>query len=154
MPSPSTTPGLVQLSNLQVADTANAANWSLQTNLAAGNVQYGDRSYTLVSIPPGLLGSSWIKTANVSRAYIGNPIVTFTINQPATVYVAMDTRLTTLPSWIDGSWSNTGLTLTDNQSAGHDTFNIYSKSFPAGQVSLGPNDNGSTGVNMYTVIVQ
>src|SRR5262249_3155837 len=42
-PGPSPTPGGgVQLSNLVAADAANAAHWSLQTNLQVGSVQYGD----------------------------------------------------------------------------------------------------------------
>ena len=80
--------------------------------------------------------------------------VSFTINQSATVYVVLDTRLTTKPSWLDATWTLTGLTLSNNEAAGSNTFVVYSKTFPAGQVVLGPNDNGSTGVNMYSVIVQ
>ena len=143
----------LQLSNLVVNDTTNAANWSLQTNLQVGASQYGDRSYTLASVPASLAGTSWIRTAMGTKTYTGNPTVSFTINQSATVYVALDTRLA-LPSWIDSSWSNTGQTLTDNQAAGHNTFVLYAKTFPAGTVSLGPNDNGSTNVNMYSIFVQ
>jgi glucose/arabinose dehydrogenase len=155
-PTPTPTPvsGPVQLSNLKVADTANAAKWSLQTNLQVGAVQYGDRSYTLATIPASLIGSAWVRSANTSKAYTGTPTVTFTINQSATVYVVLDTRVTTKPSWLDATWKLTGLTLSNNETAGSNAFVIYSKTFPAGQVALGPNDNGSTGVNMYTVIVQ
>ena len=142
----------MQLSNLHVFDTANAANWSLQAGLASGTVQYGDRGYTLVSIPSSLAGAAWVKTANTSKAFTGNPTVSFSINQQATVYVALDTR-TTVPSWMS-SWTKTSLTLTDNQSSGKNTYVLYSKPFGAGTVSLGPNDNGNTDLNMYTVIVK
>jgi hypothetical protein len=141
----------VQLSNLTVLDTANAKNWSLQTNLAKGAVQYGDRGYTLVSIPTSLVGASWIRTANSSKAYTKNPTVTFTINRLATVYVAVDTRIGK-PSWMSSSWVNTGMVLTDNQGSGTNTFALYAQIFPAGTVSLGP--AGNTSDNMYTVIVQ
>jgi hypothetical protein len=151
--TPTGTPTPVQLSNLHVNDTTNAASWSLQTSVQTGAVQYGDRGYTLSSVPAGLVGAPWIRTANGSKSYTGNPIVTFTISQQATVYVALDTRLAK-PAWMDASWTNTGLTLTDNQASGSNTFTLYAKTFAAGQVSLGPNDNGNTGVNMYTVIVQ
>ncbi|HEX6477755.1 MAG TPA: Ig-like domain-containing protein, partial [Ktedonobacteraceae bacterium] len=146
-PTPTPTPvgGPVQLSNLSVADTANAAKWSLQTNLQVGALQYGDRSYTLATIPASLIGSTWIRSANTSKAYTGTPTVTFTINQSATVYVALDTRVTPKPSWLDATWKLTGLTLSNNEAAGSNAFVIYSKTFPAGQVALGPNDNGSTG---------
>jgi hypothetical protein len=136
-----------------VGDTANAKYWSLQTNLQVGSVQYGDRAYTFSTVPASLLGDSWVRGANGSKVYTGTPTVSFTIGQQATVYVAMDTRVTTLPAWLDSTWTKTALTLTDNQLAGHNTFVIYSKVFPAGVVALGPNDNGSTTVNMYSVIV-
>jgi hypothetical protein len=153
-PTPTPTTGPVQLSNLNVADTANAANWSFQTNIQVGAVQYGDRGYTLTAVPASLAGSAWIRTGMGSKAYTGNPTVTFTINQQATVYVVLDSRVTTPPSWLDSSWTLTGLTLTNNEVAGRNTFVIYSNTFPAGAVSLGENDNGNTGVSMYTVIVQ
>src|SRR5262249_25751259 len=123
------------------------------TNLQVGAVQYGDRGYTVASVPAGLVGAAWIRSAMGSKAFTGTPLVTFTINQAATVYVALDTRLAK-PAWIDGTWTPTGLTLTDNQGAGSNTFGLYSKVFAAGPVVLGPNDNGNTGVNMYSVIVQ
>ena len=150
-PTPTSTSGL-QLSNLVVNDSANAGSWSVQAGLASGKVQYGDRGYTLVSVPSSLAGAAWVETANTSKAYTGNTIATFSINQQATVYVALDTR-DAVPSWMS-SWTKTSLTLTDNQASGMNTFVLYAKTFGAGQVSLGPNDNGNNLVNMYTVIVQ
>jgi hypothetical protein len=153
--TPSATPsgGPVQLSNLLVADSTNAAHWSLQTNLQVGAVQYGDRGYTFSTLPASLLGAAWIRSANTSRSFTGNPTVTFTINQQATVYVALDSRLAK-PTWMDASWTSTGLTLTNNEGAGSNSFPLYAKTFAAGQVMLGPNDTGNTGVNMYSVFVQ
>jgi hypothetical protein len=140
---------------LTVSDTANAAKWSLQTNLQAGAIQYGDRGYTLTTVPAALTGAAWIRTAMASKAYTGSPTATFTISQQATVYVALDTRIAPPPAWIDGTWTNTGLTLTDSQAAGHNTFVLYAKAFPAGSVALGPNSaTGATGVNMYSIFVQ
>src|SRR5258708_2847839 len=129
-PSPTPTPGPVVLSNMTVFDTTNSSKWFLKTNLQVGNTQYGDRTYTFVNIPSFLLGTSWIETAIGSKSFTANPLVTFNINQQATVYVAFDTRLT-VPSWIDGIWTNTGLQLTDNQGISLSTFNLYSTVFPA-----------------------
>ena len=151
-PTITPTPVPVQLSNLVVNDTTNAVNWSLRTNLQVGDRQYGDRGYTFSTVPSSLVGAAYIRAANSSKTYTGNPTVSFTISQSATIYVALDSRLAAPPSWIDSSWTNTGLTLTDSQPAGSNTFVLYSKTFPAGSVSLGPNGGGA-GVNMYTVIV-
>lgn len=91
--------GLV-LSGLQVFDTANAAKWSLQTNLQAGDTVYGDRTYTFASVPEGYAGASWIRTAGDSKSYKQEPLASFTINRQADVYVAIDTRVGKLP-WVN-----------------------------------------------------
>jgi len=140
--------GLV-VSGLQVRDTANAAGWAVMGNLQLGAVQYGDRAYTLSGISTPMLGSAWIRTANLSRSFTADPVATFSINQTANVYVAIDTR-TTAPAWMSG-WTNTGQTLVNNESPAK-TFTLFQKQFPAGIVGLGPLNNG--GVGMYTVIVK
>jgi hypothetical protein len=142
-------PGGVVVSNLNVRDTANAANWSVQANLQAGSTQYGDRTYTFTSVPASLAGSAWIRTANLSRAYTGNPVASFSINQGAAVYVAIDDR-TAAPSWLAG-WTNTGLKLVNSESTPK-SFTLFLKTFTIGNVDLGPLNN--SGVGMYTVIVK
>jgi len=139
----------VTLGNLSVKDTANAGAWALLTNLQAGNLEFGDRTYTFTSVPAALAGSAWIRTANLSRGYTGTPLVTFTISQAADVYVGIDNR-TTAPSWMS-DWVNSGLTLVNNESTSR-TFVLYRKNFAAGTVSLGPLNN--SGVSMYSVIVK
>jgi large repetitive protein len=37
-----------------VADTANAASWSVQSNLQSGDVLFGDRSFLLTTVPAAL----------------------------------------------------------------------------------------------------
>jgi hypothetical protein len=146
--SPEGTAGL-GVSGLVVNDSANAANWAIVSNLQVGNLQYGDRSYALTSVPASLVGATWLRTANVSRAYSGNPVAGFSISQAASVYVAVDDRSAAL-SWLAG-WTPTGLKLVNNESSPK-SFTLFQKSFPAGTVSLGPQNNG--GVSMYTVIVK
>lgn len=144
------TPIPLALSNLSVTDTANAGSWSLQTNIQTGNTLYGDRTYTLATLPSSLAGSVWIRTANASKSYANDPIVTFTMNKAATVYVGFDSRAT-LASWVDGTWTNSGLQATDSEPV---TFKFYQKTFPTGTVSLGHNATQTSGVNMYMVIVK
>jgi hypothetical protein len=141
--------GGLTITGLTVADSANASHWSLQSNLAVGDLQYGDRTYTLTAIPAALRGAQWIRTANGSKAAAGNPLVTFTISQQAVVSVAVDTRLGRR-TWMDSSWVDAGVHLTNSESAPK-TFEVFQKTFPAGQVALSPN-SGSTS-SMYTVVV-
>jgi mono/diheme cytochrome c family protein len=137
------------ISNLSVTDTTTADNWASLGNLQTGNLQYGDRAYTFTNIPTTLLGAAWLRTANLSRAYSGTTLATFSINQTANVYVAIDDR-TTAPGWMTG-WTNTGLKLINSEATPR-SFTLFQKQFAAGAVSLGPLNNG--GVSMYTVIIK
>jgi alpha-galactosidase len=143
--------GGLTLSGLVVHDSANAAGWSLQTNLQVGNTVYGDRAYTVASLPAALRGAHWVRTANASKTATANPLASFTISQGATVYVGVDTRTTKRP-WMDASWVDTHTTLTTHEGSATRTFELYSKSFAAGQVALGP-DAASATTSMYTVTV-
>jgi glucose/arabinose dehydrogenase len=145
--APVVTPG-----NLVVNDGANSADWSVRTNLQAGNVAYGDRTYTWSAVPAAVAGGSWIRTANDSKSYTGNPLVSFTLPAAADVYVALDNR-SPLPAWVDSSWTDTGTDLTQAESASVSRgFSLFRKRFNAGTVTLGP-WNGA-GTSMYTVIVK
>lgn len=140
------------ISGLNVADTANAAAWSVKTGLQPGDLMYGDRTFTVATVPAALAGSPWISTANASKAATADPLATFTINRPATVSVAVDTRLGRRP-WMDASWADSGLQLTDTEGSSHRTFEIFQKQFPAGQVALGPDADTANSASMYVVIV-
>ncbi|HEX6708285.1 MAG TPA: Ig-like domain-containing protein [Albitalea sp.] len=144
------TPGLV-ISALSPKDTANAPDWSLQGNLQVGNTVYGDRTFTFTAIPAGLLGSQWIRTANDSKTFTGNPTVTFNISVAADVHVALNNG-GAVPSWVDSSWTNTATSITTRESSTTTrTYTVYRKRFNAGTVSLGPWNSTSS---MYTVIVK
>lgn len=139
------------ITNLSVNDTANAADWSIQSNLQAGNTVYGDRTFLFSSVDSSVAGADWIRTANDSKAYTADPLVTFTVTRDADVYVAFNDMIATKPSWLAG-WSDTGADLVDNESTPR-TFSLYKKSFTANStVSLG--NNGDTSNGMYIVIVK
>ena len=142
--------GPVQIiADMTVLDAANAADWSIQANIQTGNLQYGDRNYTISTIGGGLAGSVWIRTANDSKTYTGDPLVTFRVLLDATVYVAHNDRITTKPAWLAG-WTDIGNDLTNNEPR---TFSLYQKWFPANSlVSLGNNGNIIEG--QYIIIVK
>ena len=142
----------VPVSGLSVNDTANAANWSVQSGFAAGDTLYGDRTFTVASVPAALRDAVWIRDANASKAYTGSPLVTFSVSQTATVYLAVDTRLGKR-SWMDATWADTGTQVTDDESGATRTFEVYAKSFPAGTVSLGPDADTANAGSMYLIIV-
>jgi polygalacturonase len=143
------TTGGLTITGLTVADSANAVDWSVQSDLRVGSVQYGDRTFTLTAVPPALTGAQWIRTANDSKGSTANPLVRFTISTSATVAVAVDTRVGRRP-WMDSTWVDTGTQLRNNEGTPR-LFEVFTKTFPAGQVSLGP--NGSTGGGNYVIVV-
>jgi hypothetical protein len=104
---------------------------------------YIDRSYAFSAIPARYDGLQYLMTANDDKAAADNPLITFDVNQDATVYVGY--AGTSLPAWLAG-WTDTGddLVTTDR------TLHVYSKDFARGTVSLG---NNGTAQSMYTVVV-
>ena len=141
------------ISDLSVADTANAAAWSVQSDLQPGDLLYGDRTFTVAGVPPSLAGSAWIRTANASKIATVDPLVTFAINKAATVSVAVDTRIGRRP-WMDPSWVDAGIQLTDTEGGSARTFEIYQKAVTAGQVALGPEADIANSGSMYSIIVR
>lgn len=137
------------ITNMFVFDSNNAQDWSIQTNLQVGDVQFGDRSYTLTTIPEEYVGADWIRTANDSKGYDGDTLVTFQVNDTVDVLVAFDDRLT-LREWLS-TWSDTGKEIINSESLPK-TFSLYIKSFqPFDLVNLG-SINQMAGSNNYTVI--
>ena len=153
-PSPDLTPESTPIPgdliiNMVCIDSVNAANWSVRTNIQEGDDLYGDRVYTISTLPPSYAGSDWIRTACESKHYFGYPLVTFTVTRDAYVYVVHDDRAD-LPGWLS-SWTDTTDNLIDSQPV---NFTIYSKLYTANsQVSLGNNGSNDSCAG-YSIIVK
>ena len=105
--------------------------------LAAGKLMYTDRSYTITSVPSPLVDASLIQPPNADKWSTNSSLLSFNLSQAATVYVAYDLRATALPAWLSGWQKSTAkLGVADSKIS---NMNLYSKSFPAGKVSLGGN---------------
>ncbi|GAA4440123.1 hypothetical protein GCM10023188_37000 [Pontibacter saemangeumensis] len=117
--------------------TASSGRSYVLGNLAVGVTHYTDRTYEVTSVPASLAGASMVRTANDDKRNTSSSLLSFTLSQQATVYVAYDPRATALPSWLSG-WQK----LTDRVGVNDSKISymdLYSKSFPAGAVSLGGN---------------
>ncbi|TDQ34584.1 FIMAH domain-containing protein [Aureibacillus halotolerans] len=143
------------IKNMIINDSEkNAANWSVQQNLQPGDLVAGDRmsdsnGYQFVSIPETLQGSEWIRSAVESRGSTSEDLVSFFLAADADVYVAHDSRISSLPAWLQ-SYEPTGKSITDDQPI---EFKLYKKHFPAGShVVMGPN-NDAKKMN-YVVVVK
>jgi hypothetical protein len=123
----------------------------VDNGLTVGAPFFIDRTYTVTSVPGSVDGATYIQTANNDKTRTEGSFLSFTVNQGVTVYVAYDSRATSLPNWL-ASWSNTGHSIgtTDVR------FNLYARDFGSGSVSLGGNRAaGAAGVesNYFVAIM-
>jgi hypothetical protein len=123
-------------------------------SLAVGTKTYTDRTNQVTSVPSSLSGSSLIQTANDDKKYTGSTQLTFTLSQTSTVYIAYDPRATTLPYWLSGWQKVTDRVGVNDSKISYMT--LYSKSVPAGKVSIGGNmQSPAKGAeNNFFVLVQ
>ena len=139
------------ITDLIVYDSENAQDWSIQSNLQVGDALFGDRDFTIVTAPEQYVGLDWIRTANNSKGYEGNPLVSFRIADSADVIIAFDDRLT-VRDWLS-DWTDTGDEITNSESTPN-TFSLYMKEFAENNtISLGPVAQTS-GANNYIILVK
>ena len=119
-----------------------------------GAVAYIDEPYLLAALTPTLQNLPMIQTAMGDAAANTTNNVTFTLDQSGTVYVAIDKRLTTLPAFLTG-WTLTTES-TDINSGVSAGYNVYSKHFAAGSVTLGGNHEtpAAGSGSMYMVFIK
>jgi PKD repeat protein len=120
--------------------------------LESGAKVYMDRTYTVGAFPASLAGQEFIRMRNEDKYRKDSTYLTFTLLQPAAVYVAFDPNANALPSWLQsGGWVKTGETLTV---VGDGTRDLYRREYPAGTVKLGGNGAlwKKDAYSQYTVI--
>jgi putative heme-binding domain-containing protein len=120
--------------------------------LRAGARPYTDRNYDLCIVPDELVGLDFIQTANEDDNSWGEGWLTFDALMTLRVYVAFDTRNTSIPRWARESFRRTG----ERIRADHWTFDLYSRDFAAGPVELGGNteDGRAGGKGNYIVVLE
>ena len=124
--------------------------WAIDDSLAVGDRLYTDRdNMTYTQIPDTLIGAETIVTPCDAKKISGD-LATFTANGNITVYIALDNRVTSIPSWLSG-YTRTYQTVTSSTDVVYD---IYSKEFKSGEnVTLGTNGQSSSCTG-YTVFVK
>ena len=119
-----------------------------------GAMAYIDASYALGALTPNLQNLPMIQTAEGDAGTSSTNNVTFTLDQPGTVYVALDKAVVNHPAFLSG-WTLTTESVGINNSTSS-SFNVYSQQFPAGSVTLGGNISlpASGSPNMYLVFIK
>ncbi|WNM63963.1 Ig-like domain-containing protein [Candidatus Nitrospira neomarina] len=137
----------LSISNLTVAS---GKTYVVPTSgLQAGGTVYIDRAYTFTTVPTSVQGARYIRTANDDKTATSTSFFSFTVNQPVSVFVGYDVRITMKPSWLS-TFSDTGTNLVTSDT----TLRLFVRSFPAGTITLGGNAKGSGSGSMYSVIVK
>ncbi len=141
------------VSNLEQKDIERLGKWKIDDSAAVGDLIFGDREFTYTQIPESLIGAELIQTACDSKK-LDADLAVFTAAKDITVSVALDTRVESttgaIPQWL-GTWTKTG----EQAASSNDvTFDIYEKSFNAGEtVTLGTNGTEYSVIN-YGVFVR
>lgn len=116
-----------------------------------GKLFFIDRDYLFGSdvdnqVPDNYAGYAYLRTAKDDMRTTGEAHVSFSVNEPVTVFVAHRNAITNKPAWLN-SWIDTG-----------DDFisrSIYRKDFDAGSITLGGNTvDGVSGGSMYLVFMK
>jgi hypothetical protein len=124
------------------------------SELVVGTALYTDRTHQVTAVPTFLNRAPFIRTPNDDKANTSTSLLSFKLSQEAIVYVAYDPRATALPAWLSG-WQK----LTDRlgiNDPGISYLQFYSKTYPAGTVTLGGNraSPGAGALSNYVVVVK
>lgn len=136
------------IQNLTVLDSENGADWSIYEDFGTGVALFGDRDFTVTSLPNNLKGAEAVRTACDSKSVLTD-LATCTAGENITMYVAVDTRVTeNLPVWLN-SWKDTQTFLKTSNAL---TMQIYKQNFRKGEsITLGTNGGSGNAVN-YIVL--
>jgi hypothetical protein len=121
------------------SDSGVLASKFAETTLTSGIEYYTDRSYQLTSVASFYDDMEAIITPNDDRNRTdASGYLTFTMPYDGTVYVAYDSRATSLPNWMNG-FIDTGDVIETSLST-QPYLNIYSRAYEQGDiVNLGAN---------------
>ena len=111
-----------------------------------GTTYYIDRAYVVNLMPEELEGAAWIMTANDDKQSQGEDFLKFTVDRPAVVWMARDSRGDldkggTPPGWLseDNGWERHADMLVEVTDGNMGHFVLWSKEFDAGEIVLGGN---------------
>lgn len=138
------------IKSIEVMDTTYYNSWSVDTSLETGDKAFGDRDIEKIAfseVPDKYKGAELVLTPCDAK-FSDKQQAELTAAENITVYIGFDTRLTTVPSWVNGWTKETDTIKTSNDV----TFEMYSKELKAGEtLTLGANGQ-SSGVVNYIVL--
>ncbi|MBQ3914973.1 MAG: carbohydrate-binding protein, partial [Ruminococcus sp.] len=134
------------MTGITAAADAGAPYWKPAFNAAVGSPIFGDRAFTIASLPDTLSGAEQLLTSCGAKAFTGNA-AQFTAAEDITLFVALDSRMPEVPEWL-GSYSRTGESVTSSNDV---TFDLYALNVDKGsEVTL---DGNGYSYNVVSYIV-
>lgn len=128
--------------------------YTIDEKAEVGDTVFADRAFTLALLPDPYSTAELLKTACDAKnitSYTSN----FTTNENAVIAIALDSRVTNIPSWITaGGFAKTDQTIEVFEKEGKDNivFDIYEKKCLKGSaVELGANEQSSGCVNYFVL---
>ena len=137
------------ISRLDIKDTTYGSAWSIAENAQVGDKAFGDREHVIASLPSALIGSEHIITACDSKK-TDSDLAVLTAAKDITVYVALDDRVSPVPSWLN-SFKKNGTVVEINDTETVRPFSVYEKTIKAGD-SLVLGTNGMSGACMNYIV--
>jgi hypothetical protein len=145
---------------LTVHDAANASGWSAQASFQVGSTTgahpWTDYPGTVVvaidNAASALVGAEWVKVMSASKNYTAGPQATITLSGTYDVYLAVDDRWGSSPSWTSG-WTDTGANLKVFESSSRPSlsFSLFKKAAQTGTVNL-PAIGSNTNYDYFVIV--
>ena len=111
------------ISKFEVKDASYGAQWGIAETFAVGDKAFGDRDHVIASVPNSISGGEHIITACNSKN-TDSDLAVLTAAKDITVFVCMDERVTSIPSWL-GSFNKNGEIVEVNDSEAIRPFDVY-----------------------------
>ena len=138
------------IKSIDVKDTTYYSSWGIDTSLEVGDKVFGDRTVeksAFSEVPYKYEGAELVLTPCDSKNSEKEQ-AELTAAEDITVFIGFDSRLTSIPSWVNGWTKETETIKTSNGI----TFEVYSKDIKADEtITLGSNGQANGVVN-YIVL--
>ncbi|MDE5570174.1 MAG: carbohydrate-binding protein [Ruminococcus sp.] len=126
-----------------ISEEANPNIWEIMDNAQVGSLLFGDRDFTMTTIPECLKGAEIMKTScDAKNVALGNTLV-FTSGDYIDVYCGVDIRVENTPEFLE-TWTKTDETFTSSNDV---TFVLYKRTFE----KMKPVVIGNNGQSAYCV---
>lgn len=136
----------IYFKDVRVSENAYPDKWMIGT----GPQIFGDRDFTITSLPKSLNGCEILMTACDAKGSSGNT-ASFTAGNDIDLVIALDNRVENVPSWLGGYEKMTDETITSSNNV---TFDLYKLRVKKGdKITIGSNGQSYMCVNFFALAV-